>query len=303
VYVVLKLSNKFELSFMFHNKWFQTVILTMLALCVVLGFVYRQDIAAAQYIRAHPMLFTDEFRTSQSGKKFVTLMEKFAERPDLREALLLKQRVLQNAWQMLLMQTFDILAFDEERQHAQNCTDGSEFCAVYRPFIEMVKNDPNAYIKKGLVYWTNQQGEEPLLFNYFDQIVQRCAESNPANPYDECRFKYQYSLVFDDNGALSGIRPTSEFALMDNFQHYLMYKSLSENAMSADSYRAQVDAVSADTTVGLLVNEHSDVVEMYVNVPVLAADARNDPPATFLRALAFADAHPQLSAFLLGSSE
>ncbi len=281
-------------------KGILVTLTTIILIGVVLGLVYRQDIAAAQYIRDHPMLFSRDFRASESGIKFVQLMKTFDEQPDLREAMLLKQSVLQNAWQMLLLQTFDILAFDEERQHAQNCTDGSEFCAVYRPFIEMVKNDPNAYIKKGLVYWTYQQGVEPLLFNYFDQIVQRCAESNPANPYDECRFKYQYSLVFDDNGALSGIRPTSEFALMDNIQHYLMYKSLSENAMSADSYRAQVEAVSADTTVRLLVNEHSDVVELYVNVPVLAADARNDPPATFLRALAFADAHPQLTELITG---
>jgi hypothetical protein len=102
---------------------------------------------------------------------------------------------------------------------------------------------------------------------------------------------------------LKGIRPTSEFALIDNIQHYLMYKSLSENAMSADSYREQVDSIYADATVPLLVNDCIDIVELYVNVPVLAADARNDLPATFLRALAFADAHPKLTELLIGANE
>lgn len=285
------------------RKGIVVTLTTIILICVVLGLVYRQDFAAAQYIREHPTLFSRDFRASESGKKFVQLMKTFDEQPDLREAMLLKQSVLHNAWMNALMQTFDIIAFDEEHQLAQNCTDGSEFCAVYRPFIEMVKNDPNTYIKKVLEYWTYQQGDEPLLFSYFDQIVVRCAETNPNKPYDECRFKYQYSLLFDDNGALKGIRPTSEFALIDNIQHYLMYKSLSENAMSAESYRAQIDSVYADATVPLLVTEYIDIVALYIDVPVHAADARNDLPATFFGALAFVDTHPAVTAYILGSAE
>jgi hypothetical protein len=73
--------------------------------------------------------------------------------------------------------------------------------------------------------------------------------------------------------------------------------------MSADSYRSQVDSIYADATVPLLVNDYIDIVELYINVPVHAADARNDPPATFFGALAFADAHPQLTELLIGADE
>jgi hypothetical protein len=165
----------------------------------------------------------------------------------------------------------------------------------------MVKNDPNTYIKKVLEYWTYQQGDEPLLFSYFDQIVQSCSETTPDNPYEMCLLKYESTLLDDQDGMFTGRRPTSEFALMDNIQHYLMYKNLREQAMSADSYRAQVDSVYADATVPMLVNDSIDVVELYLNVPVLTAAARNDPPALYFAAMAFVEAHPQLTAMLIGT--
>ena len=285
------------------RKGIVVTLTTIILIGVVLGLVYRQDFAAAQYIREHPTLFSRDFRASESGKKFVQLMKMFDEQPDLREAMLLKQSVLHNAWMTALMQTFDIIAFDEEHQLELNCTDGSEFCAVYRPFIEMVKNDPNTYIKKVLEYWTYQQGDEPLLFSYFDQIVQSCAETTPDNPYEMCLLKYESTFLYDQDGIFTGRRPTSEFELMDNIQHYLMYKNLRNQIMSAESYRAQVDSIYADATVPLLVNDYIDIVALYINVPVHAADARNDLPATFFGALAFVDTHPEVTAYILGSAE
>jgi hypothetical protein len=230
-------------------------------------------------------------------------METFQKQPEVREAILQNEERISSVWLAAYMQTFDILAFDSAHSLAANCYDNSDFCQTYRPFIEMVTNDKDTYVKKVLDYWSYDQDGEPVLFRYEDQILQTCAETTPSNPYEMCLLKYESTLLYDTDGVFTGRRPTSEYALIDNFQHYLLYKYQNDNPSDASRLRMAVTSVHGNDMVRYLATDYFNIVSAYLNVPTGILDARNVPPAQYFAAISFREAHPAITDALLRSVE